>query len=215
MKFPIEEIEEKLGYVFKDKALLKQAFVHSSYGRIRDIDDNERMEYLGDSVLQLIVTEWQYFRDSSNEGKMTKDRQRLVCEDTLLAEVEELGLQRYLLYLGKKTTNVGKKAFSSLFETVVAAIYLDGGYDAAKKFVLERMSDRDDTNYKGELQEFLQALGEGYPVYVTTKEGKDNAPVYTAQVGARGFTAHGTGKSKRAAEQLAAKNLLARLTEEN
>lgn len=213
MRFPTEEIEKKLGYVFKDKGLLTQAFVHSSYGRVKKIPDNERMEYLGDSVLQLIVTEWQYFRDDSGEGKMTKDRQRLVCEETLLAEVEELGLQKHLLYLGKKLTNVGAKAFSSLFETVVAAIYLDGGYAPAKEFVLERMSDRDDTNYKGELQEYLQSRGDTFPTYTLEKEGKDNAPVYTARVSAGGFTAQGTGKTKKSAEQLAAKNLLAKLTE--
>ena len=156
MRLPIAELEEKIGYEFKDKNLLKQAFVHSSYGGMKGIQDNERMEYLGDSVLQLVVTEWQYLRDGSDEGKMTSDRQKLVCEDTLLAEVHELGLEKYLLYSGKLSQNVGKKAVSSLFETLVAAIYLDGGYEAVKGFILERMSDRDTTNYKGVLQEFFK-----------------------------------------------------------
>ena len=106
MRLPIAELEEKIGYEFKDKNLLKQAFVHSSYGRMKGIQDNERMEYLGDSVLQLVVTEWQYLRDGSDEGKMTSDRQKLVCEDTLLAEVHELGLEKYLLYSGKKTVSL-------------------------------------------------------------------------------------------------------------
>lgn len=213
MSFPILEIEEKIGYTFKDKSLLQQAFVHSSYGKGKNIPDNERMEYLGDSVLQLIVTEWQYFRDDSNEGKMTKSRQKLVCEETLLAEVKELGLEKHLLYYGKQNVNVGSKAISSIFETLVAAIYLDGGYEHAKKFVLERMSDRDDTNYKGELQEFLQKNGENYPVYELEKQGKDNDPIYFAKVSALGRTAVGEGKTKKAAEQLAAKKLLEQLTE--
>ena len=211
MRFPILEIEEKIGYTFKDKSLLQQAFVHSSYGKGKNIPDNERMEYLGDSVLQLIVTEWQYFRDDSSEGRMTKSRQKLVCEETLLAEVKELGLENHLLYYGKQNVNVGSKAISSIFETLVAAIYLDGGYESAKKFVLERMSDRDDTNYKGELQEFLQKNGEDYPSYELEKQGKDNAPVYFAKVSALGRTAVGEGKTKKAAEQLAAKKLLEQL----
>ena len=212
MSFPILEIEEKIGYTFKDKSLLQQAFVHSSYGKGKNIPDNERMEYLGDSVLQLIVTEWQYFRDDSNEGKMTKSRQKLVCEETLLAEVKELGLENYLLYFGKQNVNVGTKAISSIFETLVAAIYLDGGYENAKKFVLEHMSDRDDANYKGELQEFLQKNGEDYPAYELEKQGKDNAPVYIAKVSALGRTTVGEGKTKKAAEQIAAKKLLEQLT---
>ena len=212
MRLPIAELEEKIGYEFKDKNLLKQAFVHSSYGRMKGIQDNERMEYLGDSVLQLVVTEWQYLRDGSDEGKMTSDRQKLVCEDTLLAEVHELGLEKYLLYSGKLSQNVGKKAVSSLFETLVAAIYLDGGYEVVKSFILERMSDRDTTNYKGVLQEFLQGKGENLPVYETVKHGSDNAPVYEATATALGFKGKGEGKSKKSAEQLAAKDLLEKLS---
>lgn len=208
MRLPIAEIEEKIGYVFKNKSLLEQAFVHSSYGRIKGIPDNERMEYLGDAVLQLAVTEWQYFKDGADEGRMTKGRQKLVCEETLLQEVEELGLEKYLLYSGKRKQNVGEKAFSSIFETLVAAIYLDGGYEPAKAFVLERMSDRDDTNYKGKLQEFLQKRGESYPEYLLEKTGKDNEPSFRATVSALGFQAEGIGKTKKSAEQSAAKSLL-------
>ena len=212
MRLPIAEIEEKIGYEFKDKNLLKQAFVHSSYGRLKGVEDNERMEYLGDAVLQMVVTEWQYIRDGSDEGKMTSDRQKLVCEDTLLAEVYELGLEKYLLYAGKLSQNVGKKAVSSLFETLVAAIYLDGGYEAVKGFILERMSDRDTTNYKGVLQELLQSQGASLPVYETVKYGMDNAPVYEATVTALGLVGKGEGKNKKSAEQLAAKELLDKLS---
>ena len=212
MRLPIEEIERKIGYVFKNKVLLKQAFIHSSYGRVKGLDDNERMEYLGDAVLQMVVTEWQYLRDGSDEGKMTSDRQKLVCEDTLLAEVQELGLEKYLLYSGKLSQNVGKKAVSSLFETLVAAIYLDGGYEPVKAFILERMSDRDTTNYKGELQELLQAKGAALPVYRTVKYGADNSPTYEATAEALGAVGQGQGRSKKAAEQLAAKDLLEKLS---
>lgn len=212
MRLPIEELEEKIGYEFKDKKLLRQAFVHSSYGRMKGLEDNERMEYLGDAVLQMVVTEWQYLRDGSDEGKMTADRQKLVCEDTLLAEVHELGLEKYLLYAGKLSQNVGKKAVSSLFETLVAAIYLDGGYEAVKGFILERMSDRDTTNYKGVLQELLQSQGASLPVYETVKYGMDNAPTYEATATALGIVGRGEGRSKKSAEQLAAKDLLDKLS---
>ena len=212
MRLPIEELEEKIGYEFKDKKLLRQAFVHSSYGRMKGLEDNERMEYLGDAVLQMVVTEWQYLRDGSDEGKMTADRQKLVCEDTLLAEVHELGLEKYLLYAGKLSQNVGKKAVSSLFETLVAAIYLDGGYEAVKGFILERMSDRDTTNYKGVLQELLQSQGASLPVYETVKYGMDNAPTYEATATALGVVGRGEGRSKKSAEQLAAKDLLDKLS---
>ena len=211
MDFPVSEIEEKLGYTFKDKELLKRAFVHASYGRSKNLPDNERLEYLGDAVLQLVVTEWQYLRDEVDEGKMTKYRQQLVREETLLAEVEELGLEKYLLYSGKRGVNVAEKAFSSIFETVVAAIYLDGGYEPVKEFILKRMSDRDDKNYKGELQEFLQKRGEEYPVYSFEKQGKDNAPTYVVTAQALSKSATGEGRSKKSAEQLAAKGLLEEL----
>lgn len=212
MRLPIAELEEKIGYEFKDKNLLRQAFVHSSYGRMKGLEDNERMEYLGDSVLQMVVTEWQYLRDGSDEGKMTSDRQKLVCEETLLAEVHELGIEKYLLYAGSLSQNVGKKAVSSLFETLVAAIYLDGGYEVVKRFILERMSDRDSTNYKGVLQELLQSRGEPLPVYETVKHGPDNAPVYEATATVLGLVGKGEGRSKKSAEQLSAKDLLEKLS---
>ena len=161
------------------------------------------------------MTEWQYFKDDATEGEMTKSRQALVREETLLAEVEELGLDKYLIYSGRQAVNVGKKAFSSIFETLVAAIYLDGGYEPAKAFILKRISDRDTTNYKGELQEYLQKRGESYPTYQTEKTGKDNEPMYYATVSAMGCVGKGEGKSKKIAEAMSAKDLLVKLNGKN
>ena len=135
--FPFAEIEEKIGYVFEDKALLKEAFTHSTYANVYGGKDNERMEYLGDAVLQLVVTEWQYSRHKrAEEGVLTRERQKLVCEDALDEAVQALGIQKYLLVSGGRA-NVGKKTVSSLFETVIAAIYLDSGYAPAKEFILK------------------------------------------------------------------------------
>ena len=119
MRFPHGEIEKKIGYVFRDKALLEEAFTHSTYANVHGGKDNERMEYLGDAVLQLVVTEWQYLRYAkADEGAMTRGRQQLVCEDALLDAVKELDIEQYLLLAGSKA-NVGKKTISSLFESIL------------------------------------------------------------------------------------------------
>ena len=211
MEFPVKEIEKKIGYTFRDKALLKEAFTHSTYANAYGGRDNERMEYLGDAVLQLVVTEWQFLRDTrAEEGALTRQRQKFVCEDALDEAVRTLDLQRYLLVAGGKA-NVGKKTVSSLFETVIAAIYLDGGYDAAKRFIMQygRLEEQSaPVNYKGALQEFLQGKGEGLPTYETVKSGKDNAPIFIAKACALGETSTGEGSSKKEAEQQAAKNLM-------
>ena len=211
MIFPYTEIEKALGYTFRDKALLQEAFTHSTYANIHGGKDNERLEYLGDAVLQLVVTEWQYKDDATaNEGELTRERQKLVCGDALDDAVEGLNLQKYLLVEGGRA-NVGKKTVSSIFEAVAAAIYLDGGYDQAKRFILRYAVFKKShacQNPKGALQELLQAQGKALPVYTCQKSGKDNAPVFRCQVTAQNKTAYGEGGSKKQAEQLAAENLL-------
>ena len=218
MDFPVKEIENKIGYTFRDKALLKEAFTHSTYANAHGGKDNERMEYLGDAVLQLVVTEWQFARyERAEEGEMTRQRQKYVCEEALDEAARSLGLQNYLLMSGGKA-NVGKKTVSSLFETVVAAIYLDGGYEAAKAFIVKygRLETQSvSVNYKGALQEFLQGKGEQPPVYETVKSGKDNAPTFVATAVAMGETATGEGGSKKEAEQQAAQRLLGLLQGKN
>ena len=214
MDFPVKEIEKKIGYTFRDKALLKEAFTHSTYANAKGGKDNERMEYLGDAVLQLVVTEWQYLKNArAEEGELTRQRQKFVCEEALDEAVRGLGLQQYLLVSGGKA-NVGRKTVSSLFETVIAAIYLDGGYEFAKSFILRHGNLETkpvSVNYKGVLQEFLQSKGETLPTYKTVKSGKDNAPTFVATAVAMGKTATGEGGSKREAEQQAAKVLLDKL----
>ena len=214
MSFPYQEIEKTIGYTFRDKSLLKEAFTHSTYVNMHGGRDNERLEYLGDAVLQLVVTEWQYKNDeNANEGELTRERQKLVCGDALDDAVENLDLQKYLLIEGGKS-NVGKKTVSSLFEAVAAAIYLDGGYDDAKQFILRYAVFKKNNrcqNPKGELQERLQAQDKPLPVYTCQKEGKDNAPIFRCQVTADGKTAYGEGTSKKQAEQTAAENLINQL----
>ena len=97
MDFPYAEIERKIGYTFKNKALLKEAFTHSSYAHRYGGPNNERLEYLGDAVLQFAVTEWQYRKDkNATEGRMTASRQRLVCKDALDSAIDGLHVWEYL-----------------------------------------------------------------------------------------------------------------------
>lgn len=216
--FPYAEIEKKLGYRFKDRALLKEAFTHSTYANAHGGKDNERMEYLGDAVLQLVVTEWQYFANlRAEEGALTFQRQKYVCEEALDEAVRALHLEKYLLLEGGRA-NVGRKTISSLFETVVAAIYIDGGYEPAKAFILKHgqlETEEIPMNFKGELQEFLQKRGLQAPRYETKKQGKDNAPVFTAVAIAEGVETSGVGGTKKEAEQLAAQKLLDKLRKNN
>lgn len=209
--FPFEEVEKKLGYAFKNKELLEEAFTHSSYANRNQVKSNERLEYLGDSVLQLVVTEWQYKKDpTASEGKLSAKRQKLVCKDALDTAIDGLGVWGYLLASGTQY-NVQGKAKSSLFEAITAAIYLDGGYNAAKKFILKHGNIRFDVtvgNPKGDLKEFLEKRGEKEPRYEVEKSGKDNAPYFHCVAYAMGESARGEGKTKRESESTAAARLL-------
>ncbi len=217
MSFPYAEIEKKIGYEFQDKSLLKQAFTHSTYANLKRVESNERMEYLGDAVLELVVTEWQYKQDTRAEGKLTHARQLYVCRDALETAVDGLDIYGYLLVNGGKR-NLGDKTKSNLFEAVAAAIYLDGGYEAARAFILAHGNlhfDAAGRNYKGELQEYLQARGENPPTYTSVKEGPDHAPVLRCTVKAMGESAFAQGKNRREAESLAASRLLWELQQRN
>lgn len=211
--FDFEKIEQKLGYAFKNKALLKTALTHVSYARVNGGADNERLEYLGDAVLELLITERQYFESVASEGAMTKRRQGLVSKLPLKEAVERMGLAEELRFVGGRD-NVGDKTVSSLYESLLAAVYLDGGIEEAKAFLrrhpLEE-SERASKNYKGELQEFLQKQGKALPVYTFRKEGMDNAPVFYCQAASEGAKGAGQGATKRFAEQAAAKELLTKL----
>ena len=211
--FPCAEVEEKIGYTFKNKDLLLTAFTHSTYANRYDVEDNERMEYLGDSVLQLVVTEWQYKECGGTEGELTRDRQKLVCEEALDEAVLRMDVQGYLIMFGGKA-NVGRKTVSSIFETLAAAVYLDGGYEAAKSFILDHglvHAVAEVKNPKGALQEFLQQRGKEPPKYNSKKTGPDNEPMFYCEVTSEELRARGEGKSKKEAEQAAAARLLEKL----
>ena len=113
-EFPYAAIEKKIGYRFRDRKLLKQAFTHSTYAHAFGGEDNERMEYLGDSVLQLVVTEWQYERNTqAQEGQLTRERQKYVCEEALDDAVRSELFDDYHIYV-RRCENIGKNTESIL-----------------------------------------------------------------------------------------------------
>ena len=208
---PIVEIEKKLGYTFKDKTLLEEAFTHVTYSNRHNVKHNDRLEYLGDAVLELVVTEWQYDKDEkATSGKMTSQRQKLVCQPALDSAIDALGVYGYLRYKGTEYNLQGKPK-SSLFEAIVAAIYLDGGYKQAKRFILKHGNihiEPQTTNAIGELKEYLEKRGKPPATSAFTRTGKDNAPHFYCTLKAMGEEAQGEGKTKREANATAAARLL-------
>ncbi len=199
----LEEAERILGYTFKNRELLKACFTHRSYSNLFECKDNERLEFLGDAVLELAVTE-QLFRtrEGEGEGALTELRQRLVSQSALERASERLGLMRYLRHSGGES-NLGGKTSSNLFEAVVGGIYLDGGMEEVRPFLLRNLSLIAPANYKTLLQEFVQERTKSRPVYETHAEGEG----YVCTVSALERRAEGRGESKKAAETSAAEQL--------
>lgn len=219
----MKSLEEKLQYSFKNKKLLLNALTHSSYANeARDgISSNERLEFLGDSVLSIVVSEYIYKQFSNlPEGELTKLRASLVCEKSLCSFSKELNLGEYLR-LGKGEEKGGGRERASIladaFEAVLAAIYLDGGFESAKKhvmrFVKAELKHTDDEvfkDYKTALQEIIQRNPEESVTYILTGEsGPDHDKVFEVEVKLNSNTiGRGKGKSKKQAEQFAAKEAL-------
>jgi len=225
-------LEQTLRYEFRDPALLQQALTHTSYvNENRDVAlaDNERLEYLGDAVLDFVVAEW-LFREYPDmaEGDMTNLRARLVREDTLARLAQHINLGDHLL-LGKGEDESGGRSrphnLCAAFEALVGAVYLDGGLESVRaafrplleselQGALQGQSARDP---KSLLQEWVQGRYRVTPVYETvSEEGPDHAKAFTVQVLINGqVLGVGSGPSKQAAAQQAASAALRRLQAEN
>ncbi len=205
----IEEAEGAIGYTFKDKALLKSSFTHKSYSNANGGENNERLEFLGDAVLEIIVSEWLYAsRPQAEEGELTALRQQYVSKTALKNLCKKAGFMRFLRFTGGRQ-NLGSKTVESLPEAILGAIYLDGGMEEAKKFVGRFVSSADAENYKSLLQEYVQKRTKQTPRYSVREEnGK-----YLATVQAMDAEGEGEGESKQAAEFAAAEKLYRKLTE--
>ena len=222
-------LEERLGYSFRNRALLETALTHSSYAnenRASGIVCNERLEFLGDSVLGVTVADFLYrhFPDMP-EGRMTRLRAELVCEQSLHRVALELHLGDYLR-LGKgEEHNGGRKRASILsdaVEAVIAAMYLDAGMETAAGFIHRCLLDDvraietpTFTDYKTSLQELVQRhSGQVLSYELVGEEGPDHAKTFRVQVCLNGDPiGRGTGRTKKEAEQAAAANALEALRE--
>ncbi len=214
------DFEKKIGYEFKDKSLLKRALTHSSYANEKGTGlDNERLEFLGDSVLGFITAEYlfEHYKDKA-EGDLTKKRAYAVCEKTLFGYAEKIGLGEMIL-LGKGEEITGGRqrpsVVSDAFEAVIAAIYLDGGIENAKKFVLPFIEIASEArpvfkDYKSTLQEVLQQNPtEKFEYIVVGESGPDHNKEFIVEVHLNSnVIGRGVGSSKKRAEQQAAKSAL-------
>ncbi len=221
--------EKKIGFRFKDRRYLLQALTHSSYAnerKIRKIPDNERLEFLGDAVLELVASHDIFFKNPAmSEGEMSKLRASLVCEPALAYCAREISLGRYL-FLGKGEMAMGgaerDSILSDAFEAVIGAIYLDGGFTNAKEFILKYALNDAETkklfyDSKTILQEIVQAKGQGKVRYEIIEEsGPDHSKCFVVKaISLDGLETMGKGKTKKAAEQQAAyKAILSLRTQE-
>ena len=225
MIFPIHECEEKLGYSFSDKALLRTCFTHNSYANEHGVESNEKLEFLGDSVLSFTVAEHLYKTCSGDEGDLTKLRAGLVSTLPLSRAACDCGLDKFMLLgEGEKKNGVRDTMCENLFEAIVGGIYLDGGVEKAKKFIYDKLINASaggtlgksplNIDYKSRLQEMVQAgRKKGRIEYVVLgKNGPDHAPTFTCGVNIDGaLIASGDGSSKKNAEQKAAEKAINKL----
>ena len=222
-------LEERLGHSFRNRALLETAVTHSSYAnenRASGIVCNERLEFLGDSVLGVTVADFLYrhFPDMP-EGRMTRLRAELVCETSLHKVALELGISEYMR-LGRGEEHTGGRQRPSILadmvEAIIAAMYIDSGMDQAREFIMTRVlkDARIDDNhrtadYKTELQELVQRRSNQHISYELIGEsGPDHCKTFTFQVCVNGLpVGEGSGRTKKEAEQQAAGRALEAMRE--
>ena len=223
-----ENCYEKLKSIFKNVSLFEQALTHSSYTHEKTTGQaghNERLEFLGDAVLEVIISELLYIQfPDYNEGQLSKFRAGLVCESCLAKMGHELGFEEYLL-LGKGEENTGGRyrdaIMADAFEAVIGALYIDGGLECARTFVHASFADEisrqrdifDQFDNKTFLQESFQKSSKTPLNYIITNEsGPDHNKIFTAKVEHKGrILGSGSGKSKKEAEQNAAADAITAL----
>jgi ribonuclease-3 len=223
--FDVKSLERSIQYSIRKPDLFYQALLHRSY--LQNLEEgaaisNERLEYLGDSILSLVVSEYVYYEyPHADEGELTKIRSRLVNRKALVAFARQLDLWDYMLVSESTAQSVGRGSETILadaFEALIAAIYLDGGYAEAQRFVRTQILKAlhqgsvsiEDENFKSRLLELSQASGFGVPRYVILNEaGPDHDRTFTVEVRVgEKVTGIGVGKNKKDAEQAAAEQAL-------
>ena len=221
----IQDIEKSIGYTFKNRELLKRALTHTSYAYENGVESNEKLEFLGDSVLEFISSKYLYGKyPELREGEMTKVRATVVCEKSLY-KVAKMHNFSDFLYLGRSEPKSGGSQRPAILadsvEAVIAAIFMDGGIIPAEKFIIDNLKNEieeatkhvGDKDYKTVLQEKLQAHGEVKIEYeILQEKGPDHDKTFEAEVKCNGkVLAKGEGKSKKEAHMEAAKKALENL----
>ncbi len=222
----MNDLEQRIGYKFRKRALLEQALTHPSVGheKQRYHVDNQRLEFLGDAVLQLVITEYLYAKfPKEQEGPLTKLRARLVSREALKTQGQALDLGEHLIMGRGEEASGGRARASSIadaFEAVVGAIYLDGDFATTRDFILREMQaalasvleEPGDVNPKGQLQEILQGISTRGPTYdMISATGPEHSKTFVVEAHWEGETlGRGTGQSKQAAEIAAAEDALER-----
>lgn len=216
----LKELEKRIGFKFKDEKLLEMALTHSSYmSELSDeVQNNERLEFLGDAVLGMLTNEYLYkIYVTADEGMLSKRKAVLVSETILAKRANCLGLGSFL-YMSKGEEQSGGRERPSLladaFEAIIGAMYLDGGLRRTRTFVVRELSEEllliekgeEGKDYKSILQEVLQAKIKTGPIYhVVEERGPDHDKVFVVEVqGGKKVLGRGVGKSKKEAEQAAA-----------
>ena len=231
---PVEALEERIGYRFRDRGLIARALTHSSYAhemRSKGIDcrDNERMEFLGDSVLSLVTSEYLFSaHPEMPEGDLSRVRAAAVCEKALCEFAHEIDLGDHILLGHGEDMNRGRERASILsdaFEALLCAIHLDGGLDSVKTFLLPLVSRKirdiktqgSSVDYKTALQQIIQqAQGEVLHYVVVGQRGPSHMPVFDVEARLNSnVIGRGSAQSKREAEQLAAREALVLFGEGN
>nr|WP_142393256.1 ribonuclease III [Alkalicoccus urumqiensis] len=222
---------DQLGVTYEDESLFIQAFTHSSYvneHRIRPHDDNERLEFLGDAVLELAISQYLFkLFDHMSEGEMTKLRAAIVCEPSLAKNAEELGFGEYVL-LGKGEEMTGGRnrpaLLADVFEAFIGSLYLDGGMDAVylflENYVYPKIHDGAFSHmmdFKSQLQELIQRENQGQVQYqIVQEKGPAHSREFVSEVLLdEDPLGRGSGRSKKEAEQMAAQKALEKLTDED
>lgn len=223
----MEKLEEKLGYTFHDRRLLENALTHSSYAnenKSKGETSNERLEFLGDSVLGMVVADHLYrTHPDMPEGELTRTRAALVCEDSLVEVAAQLELGQYLKLGRGEDAGGGRKRPSiqaDAVEAVIAAVYLDGGIGSARKLITNFILTNNEREQEGAVRDFKTALqelvqresGRVLSYRLMGESGPDHAKVFSVEVDLNGRPiGAGEGRSKKEAEQNAAKAAMAKL----
>ena len=210
-------LEEILGIHFNNKSLLTEALTHSSYGNEHNTPYNERLEFLGDAVIELLMSQHLYLKSEISEGQMTKKRAQSVCEEALVKYADKINLKEFILLgHGEELSNGRNRPaiIADCFEALFGAVYLDQGYFVAyelfEKLVIPHLNLLDDIkDYKSTLQEYVQSFKNTISYEPVSEEGPAHDKTYTVKVLMDGVTLGvGVGKTKKEAEQNAAKEAL-------